>query len=178
MPVKIRLQRKGRKKAPFYHIVVADARAPRDGKYILRLGTYNPMTKPATIDLDQDQAYDWLMKGAQPTETVRSILRFKGVLYKKHLQRGVKKGAFSQEEADKKHAAWLESKEAKIERRKLESQNEKLAFYAKVNGIAPPKPIAVVEPEPVVEAPAPVVEEAPAAPEASTEPVVEDGGEA
>ncbi|MEO1714380.1 MAG: 30S ribosomal protein S16, partial [Bacteroidota bacterium] len=100
MPVKIRLQRRGRKKAPFYHIVVADSRAPRDGKFIEKVGTYNPLTKPATIDLDRDLAFDWLMKGAQPTDTVRAILRFKGVLYKKHLYRGVKKGALTQEEAE------------------------------------------------------------------------------
>ena len=89
MAVKIRLQRKGRRKRPFYHIVVADARAPRDGRFIEKLGTYNPMTSPATIDLDRDAAFEWLMKGAQPTDTARAILRFKGVLYKKHLDRGV-----------------------------------------------------------------------------------------
>ena len=99
MAVKIRLQRRGRRKAPFYHIVIADARAPRDGRFIEKIGTYNPMTKPATIDLDRDAAFDWLMKGAQPTDTARAILRFKGVLYRKHLQRGVKKGAMTQEQA-------------------------------------------------------------------------------
>ena len=81
MAVKLRLQRKGRKRAPFYHIVVADARSPRDGKYIERVGSYNPMTKPATIEIDRDAAFQWLLKGAQPTDTVRAILRFKGVLY-------------------------------------------------------------------------------------------------
>ena len=80
MPVKIRLQRRGRRKQPFYHIVVADGRAPRDGRFIEKIGIYNPMTVPATIDLDRDRAYDWLMKGAQPTDTARAILRFKGVL--------------------------------------------------------------------------------------------------
>lgn len=91
MAVKMRLQRKGRKQAPFYHIVVADSRSPRDGKYIERLGSYNPMTKPATIDIDRELAFSWLMKGAEPTDTVRAILRFKGVLVKKHLMRGVAK---------------------------------------------------------------------------------------
>lgn len=114
MAVKMRLQRKGRKKRPFYHIVVADARSPRDGRFIERLGSYNPMTKPATIDIDRDKAYDWLMKGAQPTDTVRAILRFKGVYYKKHLMRGVKKGAMTAEEAENKHQEWVEAKEAKI----------------------------------------------------------------
>ena len=100
MAVKLRLQRHGRKQRPFYHIVVADSRAPRDGRFIEKIGTYNPMTKPATINLDRDAAFEWLMKGAQPTDTVRAMLRFKGVLYKKHLQRGVAKGAMTQEEAD------------------------------------------------------------------------------
>ncbi|MCL4114900.1 UNVERIFIED_CONTAM: hypothetical protein GTU68_036723 [Idotea baltica] len=100
MAVKIRLARRGRRKQPFYHIIVADARAPRDGKFIEKIGSYNPMTKPATIELDREQAFEWLQKGAQPTETARAILRFKGVMYKKHLQRGVSKGALSQEDAD------------------------------------------------------------------------------
>ena len=93
MAVKLRLQRKGRKKAPFYHIVVADSRSPRDGRFIEKLGTYNPLTVPATIELNRDKAFEWLMKGAQPTDTVNAILRFKGVLLKKHLQLGVAKGA-------------------------------------------------------------------------------------
>ena len=151
MPVKIRLQRKGRKKRPFYHIVVADARAPRDGKFIDKIGSYNPMTKPATIEVDRDAAFDWLMKGAQPTDTVRAILRFKGVMYRKHLMRGVAKGALTQEEADKKYQDWVEAKEAKITARKEESAQEKADFLAKVSGIAP-----------VIEEPAPVEEEAPA----------------
>src|SRR5687768_332470 len=92
MPVKIRLQRHGSKKRPFYFIVVADARAPRDGKFIQKIGTYNPLTVPASIQLDRQRALDWLHKGAQPTDTVRRILSFKGVLYLKHLLRGVKLG--------------------------------------------------------------------------------------
>ena len=91
MAVKMRLSRKGRKKAPFYHIIIADARSPRDGKFIEKIGTYNPMTKPATIEIDRMAAFDWLSKGAQPTDTVKAILRFKGVYYRKHLMRGVKK---------------------------------------------------------------------------------------
>ena len=102
MPVKIRLQRRGRRKKPFYHIVVADARAPRDGKFIEKLGVYNPMTSPATIDIDRDRAFQWLLNGAQPTDTARAILRFKGVLYMKHLHRGVTKGAFSEEQAQRR----------------------------------------------------------------------------
>lgn len=114
MPAKIRLARHGRRKNAFYHIVVADARAPRDGKFIQKLGIYNPMTKPATIQIDRDAAFDWLMKGAQPTDTARAILKFKGVYFRKHLQRGVKKGAFSQEEADKQYQEWIDAKDAKV----------------------------------------------------------------
>ncbi|MEN0046202.1 MAG: 30S ribosomal protein S16 [Bacteroidota bacterium] len=135
MPVKIRLQRKGRKKRPFYHIVIADSRAPRDGKFIEKIGIYNPMTKPATIELDRDKAYDWLMKGAQPTETARAILRFKGVLYKKHLMQGVKKGALTEEQAQEKLNAWLENKEAKIAARFEQSKKEIDDFNAKIAGL-------------------------------------------
>lgn len=114
MPVRLRLQRHGRKQRPFYFIVAADSRARRDGKFIARIGSYDPTTVPATIELDRDQALDWLNKGAEPTNTVRAILSYKGVMYKKHLQRGVSKGAFSQEEADKKFEEWLNSKEGAI----------------------------------------------------------------
>jgi small subunit ribosomal protein S16 len=122
MAVKIRLQRKGRKKAPIYHIVVADARAPRDGRYIARLGTYNPLTIPATIDIDSNEAFKWLMNGAQPTDTVRAILKYKGVYYKKHLQRGVSKGSLTQEKADELHTVWVESKNKKVEARKEQTR--------------------------------------------------------
>ena len=115
MSVKMRLARHGRKRYAFYHIVVANSRAPRDGRYIERIGSYNPNTNPATIDLDFDKAYDWLVKGAQPTDTVRAILSYKGVLYKKHLAGGVKKGALTQEEADRKLDAWMNEKDAKIQ---------------------------------------------------------------
>ncbi len=115
MPVKIRLQRHGTKKRPFYHIVAADSRSPRDGKFIEKLGTYNPLSVPATIELDVDKAHEWLDKGAQPTDTAHAILKYKGVLYKKHLQRGVKKGAFTQEKANELFAAWLKTKNAQVE---------------------------------------------------------------
>ncbi len=139
MAVKIRLARRGRTKRPYYHIVVADARAPRDGKFIEQIGSYNPMTKPATIELDRDKAYDWLTKGAQPTDTARAILRFKGVMYRKHLQRGVTKGALTQEAADAKLAEWIEAKEAKIAARVEETRKEIEEFRKMVSGEAKPK---------------------------------------
>lgn len=115
MAVKIRLSRHGRKGKPFYHIVVADSRAPRDGRFIERLGSYNPMTNPATIDINVERALYWVNQGAQPTLTANRILSYKGVLLKKHLQGGVAKGAFSEEEAERRFAAWLQEKEAKVE---------------------------------------------------------------
>lgn len=111
----MRLARHGRKRYAYYHIVVADGRAPRDGRYIERIGTYNPNTNPATIDLDFDKAFDWLTKGAQPTDTVRGILSYKGVLYKKHLMGGVKKGAFDEAEAEKRLDNWMSEKDAKTQ---------------------------------------------------------------
>jgi len=137
MSVKIRLQRKGRKKRPFYHIVIADARAKRDGKFIEKIGTYNPMTSPATIDLDRDRAYEWLMQGAQPTETARAILRFKGVLYRKHLQRGVKKGALTQEQADGMYQDWIAAKDEKIQARFEKTAEAKRQRLQEISGVAP-----------------------------------------
>jgi len=134
MPAKIRLQRHGRRKKPFYHIVVADARAPRDGRFIEKLGTYNPMTKPATIEIDRDRAFEWLMKGAQPTDTTRAILRFKGILYRKHLARGVNKGALTEEQAAQMYQDWIADKESKIEARRQETANEKAARLAAISG--------------------------------------------
>ena len=119
MPVKMRLQRHGKKRKPFYHIVIADARAPRDGKFIERIGFYNPNTDPATIEINREVAADWLNKGAQPTNTVRAILSYTGVMYRKHLQRGVAKGAFSQEVADQKFDEWWEEKAKKVENKKI-----------------------------------------------------------
>ena len=115
MPVKLRLQRHGKKGKPFYWIVAADARAKRDGKFLEKLGTYNPNTNPATININIDGAVKWLENGAQPTDTTRAILSYKGVLYKKHLMGGVKKGAFNEEEAEKRFQAWLTEKESKVE---------------------------------------------------------------
>jgi small subunit ribosomal protein S16 len=115
MAVKIRLARRGRKKAAMYDIVVADARAPRDGRFIEKLGTYNPNTVPASINFDADKAFQWVMNGAQPTDTVRAMLSYRGVLYRKHLQIGVNKGAITQEAADAKMEQWLNEKNTKIE---------------------------------------------------------------
>ncbi|MDX2443879.1 MAG: 30S ribosomal protein S16 [Bacteroidales bacterium] len=115
MPAKIRLTRQGRKRKPFYHIVIADSRAPRDGRFIERIGIYDPNTNPATIELDFDSALNWLQNGAQPTDTCRAILSFKGVIFKNHLLNGVKKGAFSEEEAENRFQTWLKEKEGKVQ---------------------------------------------------------------
>ena len=125
MPVKIRLQRHGKKGKPFYWIVAADARAKRDGKYLEKLGTYDPNKNPAIIELDLDGTVKWLNNGAQPTDTARAILSYKGVMLKRHLAGGVKKGAFTEEEAEKKFQAWLDEKAAKVD--------------AKVDGLAKAK---------------------------------------
>ncbi len=113
--VKIRLARRGRKKLALYDVVVADARSPRDGKFIEKIGTYNPLTVPASIVLQDDRAFHWLMVGAQPSDTIRAVLSYRGILYKRHLQIGVNKGAITQEQADTKLAEWLKTKEAKIQ---------------------------------------------------------------
>ena len=118
MPVKIRLQRHGKKGKPFYWVVAADARAKRDGRYLEKLGTYNPNSNPATVDLNIDHTVSWLEKGAQPTDTARTLLSYKGVMLKHHLNGGVRKGALTQEQADTKFAAWLEEKETKIQAKK------------------------------------------------------------
>ena len=181
MAVKIRLQRRGKKRAPFYHIVIADARAPRDGRFIEKIGSYNPMTKPATIDLDREAAFDWLGKGAQPTDTVRAIMRFKGVYYKKHLLRGVKKGVLTQEEADQKYEEWIEAKEAKIAKDRQKALAEIQAFNAKVAGLdiefkAPEKVVPEVEVKEA--APAEAAEEAPATETTEEAPAAETTEEA
>ncbi|HEY0057457.1 MAG TPA: 30S ribosomal protein S16 [Pedobacter sp.] len=118
MATKIRLQRFGKKGKPFYHVVVADSRSPRDGKFIERLGSYNPNTNPATIDINFEKALEWVNTGAQPTDTCRAILSYKGVLYKKHLEGGVKKGALTADQAEAKFNEWLAGKGAKIEGKK------------------------------------------------------------
>ena len=114
MATRIRLARHGRKKQAFYHIVVADTRSPRDGKFIEKLGTYNPNTNPATININFESTVEWLLKGAQPSDTARAILSYKGIMMKKHLMVGVAKGAFSEEEAQKRFETWIATKEAKI----------------------------------------------------------------
>jgi len=118
MSVKIRLQRHGKKGKPFYWVVAADARSKRDGKYLEKIGTYNPNTNPATIELNLDSAVQWLHNGAQPTDTARAILSYKGALLKHHLDGGIRKGALTQEQADAKLAAWLESKAGKVDAKK------------------------------------------------------------
>jgi small subunit ribosomal protein S16 len=115
MAVKIRLARRGRKKLAKFDVVVTDARSPRDGRFIEKIGTYNPLTNPATIELNEDKAFDWLMKGAQPSEVVKAMLSYRGIMMKKHLQIGVIKGAINQEAADQKLADWKQTKDAKIQ---------------------------------------------------------------
>jgi len=171
MATKIRLQRHGKKGKPFYYIVVADSRAPRDGRFIERLGSYNPNTNPATIDINFDKTFDWVNTGAQPTDTVRAILSYKGVMYKKHLQGGVTKGALTQEQADAKFAAWLEQKEGKISGKKSSLSTAKedakkaaLAAEAKKKEDKAAA-IAAKNAPPIEEAEAPAEEEAPEATE-------------
>ena len=130
MAVKIRLARRGRKKLALYDVVVADARAPRDGRFIEKLGTYNPLTNPATVEINDERAFHWIMKGAQPTDTVKSMLSYRGVLLKKHLQIGVLKGALTQEQADARLAEWLKEKEAKV-KKKAEKLAESKAAESK-----------------------------------------------
>uniref|UniRef100_UPI0040484B02 30S ribosomal protein S16 n=1 Tax=Roseivirga sp. TaxID=1964215 RepID=UPI0040484B02 len=191
MAVKIRLARRGRKKQAIYDVVIADVRAPRDGRFIEKIGIYNPNTNPATINIDNEKAFQWVMNGAQPTDTVKAMLSYRGILMRKHLQIGVIKGAITQEDADKKYAAWLAEKESKITGKveklataKGDAKKAKLEAEAKVNAAraealaakkaeleAANAPVAeVVEeveaPEAVEETPA--VEEV-AAPEATAE---------
>lgn len=181
MSVKIRLQRHGKKGKPFFHIVVADSRARRDGKFIEKLGTYNPITNPATIELNVDAAVKWLNNGAQPTDTARAILSYKGALYKKHLQGGVAKGAFDEAEAEKRFNAWLEAKEQAIQAKKDGLANAKadakkaaLEAEAKVNAdrIAAQEAL-LAEAKAAEEAAANAEEEAPIAEGAEEAPVAE-----
>lgn len=140
MPAKIRLQRRGKKGRPFFHIVIADGRAPRDGKLIEKIGTYDPMTNPATIELDFERAMHWVTVGAQPTDTAKAILSYKGVLYKEHLLRGVQKGALTEDKVEILFKEWLAEKEAKIEAKAKglvdstrEDLKKRLAAEAEVN---------------------------------------------
>lgn len=125
MPVKIRLKRLGKRGIPYYHIVVADSRRSRDGRFIEQIGSYDPNSNPATIILNNEKALQWLKNGAQPTDTTRAILSYKGVLYKQHLQNGVAKGVLTQEQADEKYNAWMEEKNRKVSEKRLRVINEK-----------------------------------------------------
>jgi small subunit ribosomal protein S16 len=155
MSVKIRLQRHGKKQKPFYWIVAADARSKRDGKYLEKLGTYNPNTNPATIDLNLDQAVQWLHNGAQPTDTAKAILSYKGALLKHHLDGGVRKGALTQDQADAKLATWLEAKASKVDSKKeglTKAQSDAKAKALKAEKVANEKRAnAAVEAAKVVE---------------------------
>jgi small subunit ribosomal protein S16 len=186
MPVKIRLQRHGKKGKPFYWVVAADARAKRDGKFLEKLGIYNPNTNPATIELNVDSSVTWLNNGAQPTETARRILSYKGVLLKHHLMGGVRKGALTEEQAEEKFNAWLAEKDAAVQAKKdglskeqADARAAALAAEKEVNAKREADAIAAAQPEVVeeetAEAPAEAVAEeataetAESAPEASTE---------
>ena len=180
MPVKIRLQRHGKKGKPFFWIVAADSRAKRDGRFLEKLGTYNPNTNPATIDLNVDHSVQWLQNGAQPTDTARAILSYKGVLLKKHLLEGVKKGALTQEQAEEKFSSWVSekeqavaNKESKIAEDKAKAKAEALKAEQAVNEarIAAAEQAAAEEaaPEAAAEEAAPEAAAEEAAPEAAAE---------
>ncbi len=151
MAVKIRLARRGRKKLALYDIVVADARAPRDGRFIEKLGNYNPNTSPTTILLKEESAMQWLLKGAQPTNTVRNLLSAQGILLKTHLQLGVNKGALIQEEADKKLGVWKQEKEKKLAKKAEKAaevkQTSKAKTIPKKQEAAPAKKEVMPKPE-------------------------------
>ncbi|MBM3158197.1 MAG: 30S ribosomal protein S16 [Bacteroidetes bacterium] len=160
MSAKIRLQRHGSKKRPFYFIVVADSRSPRDGKFIQKLGTYNPLTIPATVQLDRQKALEWLNKGATPTDTVRRILSFKGVLYLKHLLRGVSLGLFDEAAAMQKFTEWTAQHEQQIKKREEDNQRKRREKRQAVLAEAAAKKVVTA---------APAEEAAPAADEAGGE---------
>jgi len=176
MATKIRLQRHGRKGKPFFHIVVADSRFKRDGRFIEKIGTYNPITNPATIDLNIDRAVHWLMVGAEPSNTARNILSYKGAMMKKHLLGGVAKGAFSEEEAEKRFNAWLEERIQAVESKRTglaKAKDSAKAAALEVERKKAESRVAVEEEAPAEEAEAATeetaVEEAPAAEEAAAE---------
>ena len=184
MSVKIRLQRHGKKGKPFYWIVAADARSKRDGKFLEKLGTYNPNTNPATIELDIDGSVNWLQNGAQPTDTARALLSYKGVLLKHHLAGGVRKGAFSQEEAETKFQAWLDEKAglvgAKVDGLAKADSDAKAKALQAEKDVNEARKASVVEAEAALKAEADAAaaaevatEEAPADAEASTEETAE-----
>lgn len=158
MPVKIRLQRHGKKGKPFYWIVAADSRAKRDGKFLEKLGTYNPNTNPATININVDQSVQWLQHGAQPSETARRILSYKGVLLKHHLAAGVAKGALTEEQVEEKFNAWLDAKQSLID--KKSEGLDKAKAEAKAKALEAEKEVAEKRAQAAVEAEAPEVAEA------------------
>jgi small subunit ribosomal protein S16 len=167
MAVKIRLARRGRKKLALFDVVVADARAPRDGRFIEKIGTYNPNTNPATIKLNDEKALQWVLNGAQPTDTVKAMLSYRGILLRKHLQIGVNKGAITQEQADQKFNDWKQAKESKITgkvdtlaQKKAEDAKARLAAEAKVKE-ARAEAISKKKVVPAEEAPASDAAEAP-----------------
>lgn len=172
MPAKIRLQRHGKKGNAYFHIVIADGRAPRDGKFIEKIGTYNPTTNPASILIDSEKALQWLKNGAQPTDTCRAILSYKGIIYKNHLAKGVAKGALTQEQADAKFEKWLSEKEGKVEKKKTtistgkQDEEKKRLAAEKASKDAKAAKIAAKNTPPAEEAAQP---EAPAAEEAPSE---------
>ncbi|HEY3405280.1 MAG TPA: 30S ribosomal protein S16 [Ohtaekwangia sp.] len=168
--VKIRLARRGRKKLAMFDVVVADARAPRDGRFIEKLGTYNPLTVPATIEINDDRAFHWVMNGAQPSDTVKAMLSYRGILLKKHLQIGVIKGALTQDQADSKLADWLKGKDAKIQAKRDQitktKQSEAKARHeaetkvkeARAEAIRKKNEVAAAEAAPAAEGEAPAAE--------------------
>ncbi len=168
MAVKMRLQRHGSKKRPFYFIVVADARSPRDGKFIQKLGSYNPLTIPATIQIDRQKALDWLHKGAQPTDTVRRILSFKGVLYLKHLLRGVTLGLFDEAAAMEKFTKWSGEHDAEFAKRQ-ESHKK-----TRTSSRQPIRRVPVKETTAKATEPAPPAEQAPEREQPSAETKTEE----
>ncbi len=189
MATKIRLQRHGKKGYAFFHLVVADSRAKRDGKFIEKLGIYNPNTNPATIDINFDKTLEWVGVGAEMSDTARAILSYKGVLYKNHLDKGVKKGAFTAEEADKRFEAWMKEKEAKVEAKRSglstaaqkaeadrlkaeKAKNEERA--AALAAAAAPVVEEVTEETPAAEEVAEATEEAPAEETTEETPVAEE----
>ena len=181
MPVKMRLQRRGKKGKPFFHIVIADGRAPRDGKFIEKIGTYDPVSKPATIDISTDKAVQWLRNGAQPSDTVRAILSYKGILYKFHLLKGVDKGALTLEQAEIKFEAWKEMKTAKISsainknvETATKAEKERFAQEVKINET---RAAALAKKNQPVVVKTPAVEEAPEVEETAAEATEEPANE-
>jgi small subunit ribosomal protein S16 len=172
MSVKIRLQRHGKKGKPFYWIVAADARAKRDGRFLEKLGTYNPNTNPATINLDVDGAVKWLQNGAQPTDTAKTILSYKGAMLKNHLVGGVRKGALTEEQAEEKFQAWLEEKAGKVATK--EENVAKAKSEAKAKALEAEKAVNEARVAAAVEEATPEVEEEVVAEEVTPEEVVEE----